>query len=440
MKNNTFRVFLSLIFGLSLLMTACTAKVTPTQKVASVSPTIKATEKQPSTTATKTVRVRASNTPLGGRAPSRAATQEATSVGTDALPAPAPTTIGGQTATSSPLPGQSKTATLTRTLPAGATPGHPTQTPLPTETLEFSETPTPTGPTPTPTITLTPTPLFNNGPIDLQDGLGRMVHLPGPAVKVVSLSPAGTEILFGIGAWFQVVGRDVFSDYPEEALPLPDVGGDNGNFDQAAISNLHPDLVLLTGFNNPALVTTLEGRGLTVFYLANPTNMEESYENLRKVAKLTSHEQETDRLITSFHERLTWLAGKISAVTSHPKVLIELDGTDPANPWTCGPGSYLDTMITLAGGQNIGLILASPWGQMSTAQIVSANPDIIILADAFYGTTPDDVIMRPGWSGIRAVRDDAIYSVDDYPLSRPGIRLNDGLEMLAEKIHPEIYQ
>jgi iron complex transport system substrate-binding protein len=120
-------------------------------------------------------------------------------------------------------------------------------------------------------------------------------------------------------------------------------------------------------------------------------------------------------------------------------VLIELDGTDPANPWTCGPGSFLDAMLTLAGGANASTVVNAPWGQISTAQLTAVNPDIIILADWLYGATPEGVAARPGWGGIRAVQNGAIYLVDDSLLSRPGPGLLDGLEFLAQLLHPELF-
>ena len=82
-------------------------------------------------------------------------------------------------------------------------------------------------------------------PIILTDGLGRMVELTGPAQRIVSLTAATTEILFAIGAGSQVVGRDMFSDYPEAALKVTDIGGSWGEYNSEAIISLHPDLVML---------------------------------------------------------------------------------------------------------------------------------------------------------------------------------------------------
>ncbi|MDP2994800.1 MAG: ABC transporter substrate-binding protein, partial [Anaerolineales bacterium] len=139
--------------------------------------------------------------------------------------------------------------------------------------------------------------------ITLTDGLNRTVTLAGPAQRVVSLAPANTEILFAIGAGAQVVGRDEISDYPAEALALPTIGGYSG-FNLEAIVALHPDLVLAGGINTPELVASLEQLGLTVYFLSNPTTLEEMYTNLETVARLTGHESETAALVESFKARV----------------------------------------------------------------------------------------------------------------------------------------
>jgi len=87
--------------------------------------------------------------------------------------------------------------------------------------------------------------------ISLTDGLEREVTLSAPAQRIVSLAPANTEILFAIGAGAQVVGRDMFSDYPPEAASVEDVGGSFGEYDLEAIVALQPDLVLAGEINSP---------------------------------------------------------------------------------------------------------------------------------------------------------------------------------------------
>ena len=275
--------------------------------------------------------------------------------------------------------------------------------------------------------------------ISMTDGLGRTVTLSSPARRVVSLAPANTETLYAIGAGAQVVGRDETSDYPVEALTLPTIGGYSG-FNLEGIVALHPDLVLAGGINTPELVASLEQLGLTVYYLPNPGTLEEMFATLETVARLTGQESEATALVESLKERVAAVDEKILPLSYAPTVYYELDATNPTMPYTPGPGSFVDLLITRAGGINIGAGLQGQWAQISLEQLVVANPDLIILGDAAYGETPEKVAQRPGWGTLTAIQSGQMFPFDDNLVSRPGPRLVDGLETMAKLLHPGVFK
>jgi iron complex transport system substrate-binding protein len=277
-------------------------------------------------------------------------------------------------------------------------------------------------------------------PITLTDGLGRKVVLQSPAQRVVSLAPSNTEILFAIGAGAQVVGRDDLSDYPAEVASIQSVGGSMGNFSTEAIVALKPDLVLAAEINPPELVKTIEGLGLTVYYLPNPTTLDGMYANLETVAKLTGHVDETATLIQSFKARVAVVDSKLAGVSQKPTVFYELDATDASKPYTAGPGTFIDQLIQRAGGVNVGSSLKDPYPQVSLEELVVLNPDIILLSDSAYGETPEKVAARAGWGTLAAVKNGRIIPFDYHLLSLPGPRLVDGLEQLAKILHPELFK
>lgn len=275
--------------------------------------------------------------------------------------------------------------------------------------------------------------------VTFTDGLGRAVTLSGPAQKVVSMAPSNTEILFAIGAGPQVVGRDEFSDYPAEAKSLPSIGGSMGQYSYEQVAALKPDLVLAGGINTPEQVKALEDLGITVFYLGNPSTLEEMYANLELVAQLTGRETEAAALVESLKARVQVVDEKVAPLSYAPVVFYEIDASTPDKPYTAGPGTFIDLLIARAGGINLpGLTDAYP--QVSLEQIVLADPAVILLGDALYGTTPEIVAARPGWSEITAVKENRVLPFDDNLVSRPGPRLVDGLEALAQAIHPELYK
>jgi iron complex transport system substrate-binding protein len=93
----------------------------------------------------------------------------------------------------------------------------------------------------------------------------------------------------------------------------------------------------------------------------------------------------------------------------------------------------------MAGGQNVGAVLSSEWGQLSLEELLRQDPDLIILGTANYGETPEKVRQRPGWNRLRAVREGRIYPIDADRISRPGPRIVEGLEAMARIIHPELF-
>jgi iron complex transport system substrate-binding protein len=271
------------------------------------------------------------------------------------------------------------------------------------------------------------------------DGLGRTVTLNGPAQRVVSLAPSNTEILFAIGAGKQVVGRDQVSDFPEEAKAVTDIGSTFDALNTELIVAQKPDLVLAAEINTPEQVKQLEGLGLTVYYLKNPTTLEGMYGNLQLIGQMTGHTDEAAKLIDALKARVDAVDKKIAPLNSRFSVFYELDATDPAKPFTAGKGTFITLLIDRAGGYNIASDIDG-YPQLSLEQVVAADPAFIILGDARYGTTPESIAQRPGWENLSAVKTGHVVPFNDDLVSRPGPRLVDALEELAKILRPELFQ
>ncbi len=268
------------------------------------------------------------------------------------------------------------------------------------------------------------------------DSLQRDITLNHPAQKIVSLAPSNTELLFAVGAGAQVVGRDDFSDYPAEVLNIPSVGGSMGDYNLEAIVTCSTTW-FVNCIASPRLVKSWK-TGLTVYYLGNPVELEDLYTNLETVGKLTGHESDAATLVETMKTRIAAVDELIASATARPVVFYELDATDAAKPWTAGPGTFVDKLISRAGGVNLGSSLSGDWVQISQEELIIQNPEMIILGDAAYGTTPEIVANRAGWENLMAVATNQIFAFDDNLASRPGPRLVDGLVEFARILHPEI--
>lgn len=311
----------------------------------------------------------------------------------------------------------------------------PAATPTPTPTLAPTATAVATAtiaPTPTFTVTVAPT-------IEVPDGMGGTLTLEAPAQKIISLAPSNTELLFAVGAGSQVIAREEFSNYPQEAQALPSVGGSMGKYDTEKMVSLQPDLVLASPLTAPETLQALKDLGFTLVVVPNPTTLEDMYANIELVGKITGHENEAQELVASLKDRQQKILAVVAKASSKPKVFYELDASqDPAKPWTSGPGTFIDQLITLAGGVNVGASLQGEWAQISLEELLVQNPDVILLGDANWGVTPESVAQRTGWEKLDAVKNGKVFPINDDLISRPGPRQIDGLAELVRLLHPEL--
>jgi len=276
-------------------------------------------------------------------------------------------------------------------------------------------------------------------PMVFYDDMENMLEFVEYPDAIVSISPSMTEMLFALDAEKQLVGRDEMSTYPEEALEVTSIGGMWGDLPVEAILAADPDLVLAAEIISPETVTALQELGLAVYWQANPDTFEELWDNLGEIAALTGHTEEAEVLRADLAARVAAVDTAVSTVETTPMVFYELDATDPSNPWTTGSGTFIDYIITLAGGANAASSLQGDYAQISAESLISADPDVILLGDALYGITAESVMERAGWDAITAVQNGAVYPIDPNTLSVPGPRLVDGLETVAGLLHPEVF-
>jgi iron complex transport system substrate-binding protein len=297
-------------------------------------------------------------------------------------------------------------------------------------------TPTPAAsatsiPSPTPTPGPTQAPF----PLTVRDDEGTSVTIPARPQRIVSLSPANTEIVWALGAGDRQVGGTDADDFPAEAAGLPDVVK-RIVVDVESIVALEADLVLASGggFTSPDAVQRLRTLGLpvVVVYAADVPGVLADIELIGSVIGETPAAVEMTDAMRSRIEAVSDATGRAAA---RPRTFYELDATGAI----FGPAdaSFVVGMIELAGGTPVTTGSTTVY-QISLERLVAADPEVILLGDAAYGVTADIVAARPGWEGMTAVREGAIYPVDDIVVTRPGPRLVEGLLALVRAIHPEL--
>jgi iron complex transport system substrate-binding protein len=299
-----------------------------------------------------------------------------------------------------------------------------------------SGTPSVSALAPTLAATLAPAPTAAAAafPVTLTDDEGATITIATKPKKIVSLTPASTEILFAIGAGPSVVATTNFDDYPPEAIPLPDVATYT-SVDVEKIVGLGTDLVIAGGnnFNPPASIAKLRSLGIPVI-VTYAKDVAGVLSDMNLVGKAAGESAAADALATSMGAQFD----AIRTVTSgapHPKVFYELDATSKI--YTTTDASFLQEMIQIAGGDPI-TTGSTTNSEIPLEKLIAANPAVIVLGDAAYGVTAAQVKARPGWATIQAVQTGSIVGVNDIVVSRPGPRLVLGLLDLLRAIHPEI--
>ena len=271
------------------------------------------------------------------------------------------------------------------------------------------------------------------------DDLGREVEIPRPLTSVVTLAPSLTEMVYFLDGMDMLAGCDMYSDYPEETADLDKFTNWDSSIIYEALVAADPDLVLTAEINSMDQIKDLEDLGMTVFYFKNPTTFEELYESVLLAGEVLGKEDEAEALAAEMEERVAAVDEIMAKNTKTPLVFYELDSTDPTKPWTAGAGTFISMIIEKAGGKNLGDDVEGAWIQVGLETLIDADPEIILLGDYKYGNTPEAVAARTGWDGLTAVAEGQMYGFDDNLVSRPGPRLVEGLETIAQILHPELF-
>jgi iron complex transport system substrate-binding protein len=251
-------------------------------------------------------------------------------------------------------------------------------------------------------------------------------------LRVVSLAPNLTELVFELGFGSNLVGRSSACDYPPEAKQVPVVGG-FGRPNWEMMESLRPDLVLATDLEKPGLLDRLKEMGVQTLLLPC-----ESWDQLMQagLAICGAFDQRVvgEKFVHSMKVRREGIEGRVARFYGdkpRPRVYVEVWG-DPLT--TAGGGSFMDDLIRLAGGTNIAAGLSPQYVHVSTEWIIGQDPDVILLAYMLpKASSAESVVKRPGWDKMRAVRGNAICeNIPPDLLLRPGPRMLDGAEKFAE--------
>ncbi len=242
---------------------------------------------------------------------------------------------------------------------------------------------------------------------------------------IVSLSPTATETLFAVGAGEQVAAVDDQSDYPADA---PKTGLSAFTPSLEAIVAYDPDLVI-TSTDLGIVTSTLAEAGVPTLLLPAATSLDDAYSQIEQVADATGHDAEGDAVVAQMRDRIDAAVASVPTRAEPLTYFHELDDT----LYTVTSQSFVGQIYGLFGLQSIADGSdAGDYPQLSAETVITADPDVVFLADAqCCGVTAQSVAARPGWGSMRAVRDGRIFPMDEDLSSRWGPRIADQVEAVA---------
>ncbi|WP_141502839.1 ABC transporter substrate-binding protein [Paenibacillus luteus] len=281
-----------------------------------------------------------------------------------------------------------------------------------------------------PSATIAPTETEAHYPLTLKDDTGVEITIGKEPLKVVTLAPSETEAIYAIGAGGQVAGVDEYSNYPEDAANKPKIGDMATNIE--AVAALDPDLVIASSSMNTEAITKLRELNITV-YATDPLTYDAVIAKIENLGHIMNKPSEAAAVAEHMREVKKQVSEAVKDAEKK-KVYLEF-----SPGWTVGSGTFLDELITLAGGTNIAG--TSPgWYEVSAEDVVQQNPELIIYPNLKEDPNPivAGIESRPGWEVIDAVKNKQMHAVTEDPLVRVGPRLADGLLELAQVIHPDL--
>src|SRR5579859_121519 len=258
------------------------------------------------------------------------------------------------------------------------------------------------------------------------DDACRTVGLSGSALRVVSLAPSSTELLFAVGAGPQVVGRTTWCRYPAAALAVP-VVGDGLDPNIEAVAATHPYLVVLyRSPSNGTAITQLDQLGIKSVVLRQDLLVDVA-RDARLLGTLTGHQVAGDSIA-----RLLDSLSALPAAAARARVAIVVWDNPPI---VIGGGSFLDELGRLAGAQNVFHDLPQASATVSLESIASRNPDFIAVVDDSSASNTPSFARRPEWRAVPAVRAGHIIHLPGTLFGRPSPRAAEAVAAYARLLN-----
>lgn len=265
------------------------------------------------------------------------------------------------------------------------------------------------------------------------DALGNTVKAAGQgaAMTIVSTAPSVTEILYAIGAGDEIKGVDVSSDYPQEVKNVEKVGDFNG-LDIEKIIALDPDIVFAGNGLQHESIAKLQEAGINVV-AAEPTYYEDIAASITLIGSAVGRQSEAAALNDEIASAVAAVQQKGQAISDKPTIYYVMYAGGGEN-WTSGKGSFINSIMTMAGGQCVTADFAPEWLNYPIENLITDDPDILIVSNSMPEA---DLLKETGYKDLSAIKNKKYYYIDPSLIERPGPRITQALETIQGYITGE---
>lgn len=278
-----------------------------------------------------------------------------------------------------------------------------------------------------------------NSRLPAKDRAGNEISIPAEINKIISISPANTEVLIELGFGNKIIAADTYSANIEglpEGIPLFDMMAP----DAEQMVALGPDIIYTTGMamaegNDP--YKPIKDMGICVAYIPASISIEGIYEDILFFAHSLDAEEKGLDLVNSMIDKIEEVEEIGKTIENKKTVYFEI--AESPSLYSFGTGVFLNEMIEIIGAENV-LAEHDMWISISEENVIASDPDVIITNVDYIENPVEEIKSRSGWENMKALKNNDVYFVDNYATSHPNHNIITGLVQMAKAIYPDLYK
>ena len=276
-----------------------------------------------------------------------------------------------------------------------------------------------------------------SGPYTVTDDRGIDITFDEVPETIVSLQPSNTEILFSLGVGDKIVGATDYDNYPEEALDIERVSDSYNTINGERIIELQPDVVVAYTMGDPLPIEQLESAGLKVFVINSATSFDDVYSDIIQLSQVMQVEDKGEEVVEEIKDQVAAVQEKTATLSDKKKVYFEISPSPDI--WSAGKGTFQQQILEIAGVENV-FADQEGWFNVSEESVITEDPQVILTTVNYNEDPVAEILGRTGWDKMQAIVNKEVYFVDSDILSRPGTRIGEAVELIAETVYPELFK